>query len=209
MRPLNEQLAADILEEACKQFLEKGYSAVTVRSIASAIGVTTGSIYKYYRDKEALFDALVSEPAQYLLDSYRKSQINFAEQDFDLQMKMLKAETAKSGNNVMLEYMYDHFNAFKLIACSAKGTKYENYVDQVAEIEDESSIAFITMMKRNNYEVRDIDRGLMHILSTALVSGMFETIRHDMPRAKALQYMRDLQDFYSAGWFEILGIGKS
>ncbi len=35
MRPLNEQLAADILEEACRQFLQKGYSAVTVRSIAS------------------------------------------------------------------------------------------------------------------------------------------------------------------------------
>ncbi|KIR03653.1 hypothetical protein P261_02468 [Lachnospiraceae bacterium TWA4] len=209
MRPLNEQLAADILEEACKQFLENGYSAVTVRSIAAAIGVTTGSIYKYYRDKEALFEALVSEPAQYLLDCYKKAQISFAAQDFDSQMQMLKSNSAKSGNNSMLEYMYDHFNAFKLIACSAKGTKYEDYVDQVTEIEDESSVAFIDMMKQNHCEVRDIDRGLMHILSTALISGMFETIRHDMPRDKALQYMKDLQDFYTAGWFELLGIGKS
>ncbi len=182
---------------------------MTVRSIASAIGVTTGSIYKYYKDKEALFDALVEEPAQYLLDGYRKAQIRFAEQDFDLQMQMMKDESAKSSNNIMLEYMYDHFNAFKLIACSAKGTKYEDYVDQVAEIEDESSVAFITMMKQYNHEVRNIDRGLMHILSTALVSGMFETIRHDMTREKALHYMKDLQDFYTAGWFELLGIGKS
>ncbi len=209
MRPLNEQLAAAIREEACKQFLEKGYSAVTVRSIAAAIGVTTGSIYKYYRDKEALFDALVSEPAQYLLDSYKKAQIDFAEQDFDSQMQMMKSNAAKSGNNTMLEYMYDHFEAFKLIVCSAKGTKYEDYVDQVAEIEDASSIAFIMMMKQNHHEVRDIDPGLVHILSTALISGMFETIRHDMRRDKALQYMKDLQDFYTAGWFALLGIGKS
>ncbi len=209
MRPLNGQLAADILQEACKQFLVKGYSAVTVRSIASAIGVTTGSIYKYYRDKEALLDALVSEPAQYLLDCYKKEQINFAGQDFDLQIQMLKGNSAKSGNNTMLEYMYDHFDAFKLIACSGKGTKYENYVDRVAEIEDDSSAAFIDLMKKHNHEVRDIDRGMMHILSTALISGMFETIRHDMPREKALEYIKTLQDFYTAGWFEILGIGKS
>ncbi len=209
MRPLNEQLATDILEESRKQFLEKGYSAVTVRSIASAIGVTTGSIYKYYRDKEALFDALVAEPAQYLLDVYRKAQIHFAQMDFELQMQMLLGDSAKSGNNVMLEYMYDHFDAFKLIACSAKGTKYENYIEQVAEIEDDSSVAFISMMKRNHHEVRAIDRGMIHILSTSLISGMFETIRHDMPRDKALQYMKDLQDFYTAGWFALLGIGQS
>ncbi|MDO4648473.1 MAG: helix-turn-helix domain-containing protein [Eubacteriales bacterium] len=209
MRPLNEQLAADILKESCKQFIEKGYSAVTVRSIASAIGVTTGSIYKYYKDKEALFEALVFEPAQYLLDYYRDAQKMFAKQDFDLQMEMLQSDTSKSGNNDMLEYMYDHFDAFKLIACNAKGTRYEDYIDQVAEIEDDSSVAFIEMIKKHNHEVRDIDRGMMHILSTALVSGMFETIRHDMPRDKALEYIKTLQDFYTAGWFEILGIGKS
>jgi len=35
---------------------------------------------------------------------------------------------------------------------------------------------------------------------------MFETIRHDMPREKAMVYMDDLRNFYSAGWFRLLGI---
>ena len=43
-------------------------------------------------------------------------------------------------------------------------------------------------------------------MSSALFNGMFETVRHDMPREKAMQYMNSLRDFYSAGWFKILGI---
>ncbi len=209
MRPVNEQLAADILKEARKQFLQNGFDGVTVRSIASRVHVTTGSIYKYYKDKEALFDALVAEPAEYLLANYREAQKNFALLPFESQMQMLQRDYSKSGNQVILEYMYDHFEAFKLIACCAKDTKYEDFVDQVAEIEDDSSETFIAMMRMNKYQVRDIDRGMMHILSTALVNGMFETIRHDMPREKAMEYIRNLQDFYSAGWFEILGIRNS
>lgn len=57
MRPLNEQLAVDLLEAGKKVFLEMGFRDASLRKIASQLGVTTGAIYRYYTDKEALFDA--------------------------------------------------------------------------------------------------------------------------------------------------------
>lgn len=36
------------------------------------------------------------------------------------------------------------------------------------------------------YPIRRLDDELIHIMSTALFNGMFETIRHDMPREKAM-----------------------
>ena len=47
---------------------KKGFKNASLRSIAQAAGVTTGAIYGYYPDKAALFDALVSEPANHLRD---------------------------------------------------------------------------------------------------------------------------------------------
>lgn len=106
----------------------------------------------------------------------------------------------------MMAYIYDHFDAFKLITCAAAGTRYEHYLDTLAEIEDNAGRALIDRMREAGYPVPEIDDELIHIMSSALFNGMFETVRHDMPREKAMQYMNSLRDFYSAGWFKILGI---
>ena len=66
MRPVNEKLAADLLEAGKQEFLEKGFQGASMRGIASRLSVTTGALYRYYTDKESLFDVLVEEPARVL-----------------------------------------------------------------------------------------------------------------------------------------------
>ena len=205
MRPINEQLAADLAEAGKREFLEKGFRGASMRNIAASLGVTTGAIYRYYADKEALFDGLVSGPADYLETEYRRRQDEFAEQPLGEQLRTLP-DMADDGQLWMMEYLYDEFDAFKLIACCAVGTKYENYLDILTAIEDRSGHMLVEKMHEAGMKVLPIDDELIHILSSALFSGMFETVRHDMPRKKAMQHMRSLKDFYSAGWFKILGI---
>ena len=109
----------------------------------------------------------------------------------------------------MLAFSYAHFDAFQLIACCAGGTKYEHYLDTLAEIEDNAGRALIEKMAEAGYSLPQIDDELIHIMSSALFNGIFETVRHDMPREKALRYMASLRDFYSAGWFKLLGISDT
>ncbi|MFR3029882.1 MAG: TetR/AcrR family transcriptional regulator [Blautia sp.] len=66
MRAANERLAADLMAAGKKEFLNHGFMGASLRNIAASLGVTTGAIYRYYTDKEALFDAIVAEPAQRL-----------------------------------------------------------------------------------------------------------------------------------------------
>ena len=78
MRPVNEKLRADLLEAGKREFMENGFRGASLKSIAASLGVTTGAIYRYYTDKEALFDGLVREPAQELVERYRTLQQTFA-----------------------------------------------------------------------------------------------------------------------------------
>ena len=41
MRPVNEKLAADLLEAGKQEFLEKGFQGASMRGIASRLSVTT------------------------------------------------------------------------------------------------------------------------------------------------------------------------
>lgn len=205
MRPVNEELAAALLEAGKQEFLKKGYLGASMREIAAAAGVTTGALYRYYTDKEALFEALVEEPARKLQEQYRERQQEFADQPLDAQLHSMR-QVSDSAADWMIAYLYSHFDAFKLIACHAAGTRYEYYIDTLIEIEAESGRRLIDRMREAGMPAQELDGGLIHILSGALFNGMFETVRHDMPRNKAVRYMDSLRDFYAAGWFKVLGI---
>lgn len=208
MRPINEKLAEALLEAGKREFLARGFQGASMRSIAGAAGVTTGALYRYYTDKEALLDALVREPAEVLEENYREQQRQFGEKPLQKQLDGLP-EVSDGSAAWMMAYIYDHFDAFKLIVCCSAGTKYEHYLDTLIDIEAESGRRLIDRMLEEGLPVRDMDDGLIHILSSALFNGMFETVRHDMPRKEAFAYMESLREFYSAGWFRILGISNA
>ncbi|HAC31005.1 MAG TPA: TetR/AcrR family transcriptional regulator, partial [Treponema sp.] len=50
-----------LLESAKKEFLEKGFTAASLRTIAANAGVTTGAMYRHFKDKDAFFCALVDD----------------------------------------------------------------------------------------------------------------------------------------------------
>lgn len=50
-----------ILQAAYRLFLEKGYSATSMRDIVAASGITMGGIYNHFTGKEQLFDAVFLE----------------------------------------------------------------------------------------------------------------------------------------------------
>jgi len=60
----HEQYRKELLAKAFEVFAQYGYAAVSMRQIAEATGVTTGTLYHYFPDKQALFDALVAEMSQ-------------------------------------------------------------------------------------------------------------------------------------------------
>ncbi len=55
-----------ILEESLKLFAVNGFEAVSVRDIAEKVGIGNSALYKHYRNKQAIFDALV----EYMKESY-------------------------------------------------------------------------------------------------------------------------------------------
>ena len=204
MRPLNEQLAADLLEAGKKVFLEVGFRDASLRKIAAMLGVTTGAIYRYYTDKEALFDAIVSGPAEELVNRYRAAHQEYSSISLEEQISGLGQ--VSENNSWMMDFIYDHFDEFKLIVCCSAGTRYEHYIDTLVEIEANSSLQLTEELQEAGYKLPPLSDELAHMISSGLFNCMFETIRHDMPKEKALEYTGSYQLFYTAGWMKILGL---
>lgn len=205
MKLVNKKLADDLLEAGKKEFLSKGFQNASMRNIAASLNVTTGAIYRYYKDKESLLDAIVKEKADNLVQCYIEEQNAFSSMPEEEQIKELHVHSNEC-YNLMMEYIYDNYDIFKLIICCSNNTKYENYIERLIDIEVKSSHLFIEKMQKINRLNRIIDENLIHIVVTTFFRGIFETVVHDIPKDKAMIYMEQLKEFYTAGWMKLLGI---
>ncbi len=66
-----ESRPAELLDAALDLFVERGYAATRLDDIASRAGVSKGTLYLYFANKEELFKALVRENIVRLLDRFR------------------------------------------------------------------------------------------------------------------------------------------
>ncbi|MCJ8282304.1 MAG: TetR/AcrR family transcriptional regulator [Rivularia sp. ALOHA_DT_140] len=59
-----EKYRKELLWKSFDLFASKGYGSVTMREIAKELGVSTGTLYHYFPNKEAIFLQLVEEQCQ-------------------------------------------------------------------------------------------------------------------------------------------------
>lgn len=60
----HEQYRKELLGQCFNLFAEKGYAAITMRQISAGLKVSTGALYHYFPNKQALFEQLVEEISQ-------------------------------------------------------------------------------------------------------------------------------------------------
>lgn len=71
-RPVSSARRDAVLELAAELFAEKGFRATTVRDIADAAGVLSGSLYHHFDSKESMVDELLSEFLDDLVARYEQ-----------------------------------------------------------------------------------------------------------------------------------------
>lgn len=191
--------------EGKKEFMEKGFKDASLRNIVKRAGVTLGAFYGYYPAKDALFEALVTPTAKDFKSSFLAVQ-----QDFDALPVARKASELHTYSNEalfrLLDFVYEHFDVFKLIICCSAGTAYEHYIDSLVAVEEESTYRFMKAMKNSGHPINDIKPNLSHILASSYFAAIFETVAHDMPKDEAVEYMGSLTTFFGAGWDAVLGL---
>ena len=68
MTPRGDQTRAKLIEATLAVVAETGYAHASTRAIASAAGVSEGTIYRHFPDKASLFFAAALEPSAAVLD---------------------------------------------------------------------------------------------------------------------------------------------
>lgn len=119
MRKESAGVTEALLKSAEQEFLAHGFHDASLRRISAESGVSTNSIYTRFGDKAGLFETLVKPAADGLMQIYMDS----VQAASDVSEVTDAIACGNRGTDDVLVYIYENFNAFRLIFCCSAGTE--------------------------------------------------------------------------------------
>ena len=113
MRKESAGVTEALLKSAEQEFLVHGFHDASLRRISAESGVSTNSIYTRFGDKAGLFETLVKPAADGLMQIYMDS----VQAASDVSEVTDAIACGNRGTDDVLVYIYENFNAFRLIFC--------------------------------------------------------------------------------------------
>ena len=100
-----------ILDKALTLFSEKGYANVYVSDIAERVGIKAPSLYKHYRNKRAIFDAIIDEMNHRFEQQAQALSISGTDPTADAEVykNMDEDHLIKLGNDLFRYYLHDSY----------------------------------------------------------------------------------------------------
>lgn len=186
------------------EFLEKGYEKASLNQIARNCGITPAAVYRHFDSKEAMFEALV-QPAwqefQDLCEAYMTQETTGISKEHITQHFL---EDGSQWLDVMLDMIYRHFDAFRLMICCSKGTRFEHIEEILIKMEEDSTRDIILALREAGMSDVNYTSEQVHIIATAYVSALFEIVRHNVPREQATNQITFLYEFFHCAWKNML-----
>jgi len=124
MQYLKEEIKNRILLAALDEFKEKGYSSASIRNIASNADIALGTVYKYFKNKEDLFNSIVEPVYNDLFAAINK--IIMTEVNPDDKLIEIK--------NKILDIFKGHSKDLLILFGKSKGSKYEYFKDELVDV---------------------------------------------------------------------------
>lgn len=177
MATRDHSLDQPILESAKKEFLAKGFEKASLKKICENAGVTTGAVYKRYKDKEELFAAVVEDTVKDLYQiADEKCGVDVSALSEEA---LIRAWDMKNGDMMWwFQYLFDRYEGFVLLLSRAETTRYANFQHDWVEKMTEGTYAYYEEAFRRGLATVKVSRKELHILLTAFWTTIYEPFIH-------------------------------
>lgn len=188
-----------LIEAAKKEFKEKGYNKASLRSICAKAGVTTGALYFFFENKAELFSAIVDQPIKglkkLLMEHFQEDREYMKHLDSMENMEMDHSDLS----DMLVEYIYSNYDSLMLLLTSAENTVYENCIDELVTLTENSMPIMLSGFKGYTY-----DEYMSHWMSHITVDAFLNVIKHETDMEQAKLKLRKIMNYLIEGWVELV-----
>ena len=197
-----------LLESAKKEFLEKGFMGASLRTIAANAGVTTGAMYRHFKDKDDFFCALVDQAIDVTIKTVSLAD-SAHHLDFGNPLSQEHFDVESKETNNFLNYIYDNFDIFTLLLTKASGSTHEHFQEEICELYTKNCEQTFNWMYKNKISTKKIDKMTIHFIASTVINAFVEIITHKMSKKAAFQYIQNIEEYTRFGMLHMMGIPQT
>lgn len=195
-----------LLQCAKKEFMEKGYSKASLRSICKEAGVTTGALYFFFQDKDDLFCSLVSDSLMRIMELIKEHQ-QFEENE--AKEEILSSNHDMESERILVEVlvheMYQNRDEMLLLVNGAQGSSLENAVDRIIDEMDAHNL-HLARATCQELGIPMLEEKLVHWMSHNQIDMFLYMLKHIETEEQALAFGRQAMTYLVTGWFALFGV---
>ena len=202
MQILKDNIKKAILDEAEKEFLEKGFGDASLRTIASKVGISVSTIYSYYKNKDELMTAVCQpfvDAANELTISHHSADTNID----DMLNPKAQLQTAKDMISMVMQYR----DIIRLILFRSEGSTMNHFRDDYTDKTTAHILWFFGKMKMKYPQINtDISYFFIHANCAWMLSIIGEIVSHDLSDDEINKFAKDYVQYSTTGWASLFGV---
>jgi AcrR family transcriptional regulator len=187
MQYQKDEMRNRIVEEALKEFNEKGYEGASIRSIAKKSDTSVGNIYKYFKSKEELHENLIGSIYNRFVDYIKQ----FDKVELNENAEIIFYKLADE----IMEIFNDNSVEISILLNESKGTRYDNcksiFVDYVTRIVTEKT-QYQLSLKGKKLK----DSYIIYLLSYSLLESIAVTVKQRNDGEEVRKLILNLIDIF-------------
>ncbi len=189
MQIKKKEVQNKIYQGAMEVFKENGYRGATMKEISKKSKVPIGNIYRYYENKEILFDEIVFELYSSLKYNHIHEDLERVSSDFYQKPRVFLNNYINLATSKPMEFF--------ILFDSSAGTKYENFLEELVEIRGEK---YLEYKRKNNVEYEDVDENFIMILMKSAITSIVDICKKYSNNEKLLRrYLIKFDYFFRSG----------
>ncbi len=157
MQVLKEEVRQRIIKSARREFKKCGFEKASMRSIASSANMTVGNLYRYYKNKEDLYGAIIGS----LFDEIKTLKSNLPEEPEARLNYLLDS---------FKELQKDHRSEWLILFGGSTGTKYQKVADDIHGILRDTLMDVLKKNDRRTEIAMPVASAIIYGLNTILRS---------------------------------------
>jgi AcrR family transcriptional regulator len=190
-----------VMTAARDEFMKYGFEKASMRRVGERCGLTAAGLYRHCRDKEDLFDQLVT-PALERLNTWMDTHLG---KYLDAVQKERNFQWQDSWIDMMREVVYPSVDDYYLLLVCSSGTKYESFLHDLTQTAQDQMLRFLPILRKKGLAIREISPTELHLLFSAYVTALFEPVIHRYPPVEAMRCLETVEAFFMPGWKSLFG----
>ena len=182
---LNDEKKQNILNAARNEFSKVSFSESSINKIIKEAGISRGSFYMYFIDKEDLYETVIENQLKknfkFLKDELVKNNGDIFKTYINIYEKLLKKVSKNKTNNFNKHILLNmNFKSDNLFIRKNK-VQYKKYIEE-----------FISLINTNNYKLEDKEEllDIIDMLTLLLIHSLVKSLKN--PSEVKVRYIRQV-----------------